>query len=88
MVVGCQPYAPTAFTPQEILLVLISVRGRVGPIAIVQSEGFYVNEKYNDTIWNLFLTTMFIALVLLHSHSHPFQPSKNQADWLAIFRTV
>ena len=27
MVVGCQPYAPAAFTPQEILLVLISVRG-------------------------------------------------------------
>ena len=24
---GCQPYAPAAFTPQEILLVLISVRG-------------------------------------------------------------
>jgi len=25
--VGCQPYAPAAFTPQEIFLVLISVRG-------------------------------------------------------------
>ena len=24
---GCQPYAPVAFTPQEIFLVLISVRG-------------------------------------------------------------
>jgi hypothetical protein len=23
---GCQPYAPAAFTPQEMLLVLISVR--------------------------------------------------------------
>jgi len=23
----CQPYAPTVFTPQEIFLVLISVRG-------------------------------------------------------------
>ena len=45
--VGCQPYAPDAFYPQELHLVLIYIRGWVDPRAIVQSEG---NSNY--TIWN------------------------------------
>ena len=47
--------------PQEILPVLISVRGWADPWAIVRSEGFYVNEKSSDTRWIEPATFRFVA---------------------------
>jgi len=38
--------------PEEMLLVLITVRGCVDPRAIVRPEGFFVNEKSSDTSWD------------------------------------
>ena len=48
----CQPYALAAFTPQEIFLVLISVRCWVDPRAIVRMERIMSMKNFSDTIGN------------------------------------
>jgi len=75
MVVGCQPYTSATFTPQEMLLVLISVRGWVDPRAMDWS---YTCNNYLIAIMSpklsyiiLYVPTEVLKMVT-HTLARPF----------------
>jgi len=49
--VGCQPYAPAAFTPRKYswYSFLLGAESTAGPQGVRKD---YVNEKSNDTSWD------------------------------------
>ena len=67
--------------PQEILLVLISVRGWVDPIVL--SEGFYVKENSTDTSWDRPVTFRYVA-----QHLSTVLPRSPVNEYVLIFSEV
>ena len=52
MVVGCQPYAPAAFTPRKYSWYSFLLEAEFDSRTIVWSGVFYINKKSTDTSWD------------------------------------